>query len=335
MTEAQLFGHTRDGKPVYQVELEGGGLCASLISWGAALRDLRLTGHASPLVLGYDAFSHYENHSPYFGATAGRFANRIAEATFRIDGRTYQLDRNQNGRHHLHGGALGIGKRPWRVAELQSDRVRFEIDDPHGHMGYPGACRIACTYQLKPGGVLSVVHEAECDRPTPCNIAHHSYFNLDGRSNVLDHELMIAADHVLPVDGDQIPTGDVAAVAGTPFDFRDMRPIRCAGEQVLYDHNFCLSDARMDKRAVALLSSPYSGVTMEVWTTEPGLQFYCGFKLDSPVPGLTGQRYGAFSGLCLEAQIWPDAPNHGHFPNAILRPGDKLIQSTDYVFSRS
>ena len=198
-------------------------------------------------------------------------------------------------------------------------------------MGFPGHCRIACIYQLKPGCMLSVLHEVETDRPTPCNMAHHSYFNLDGLEDILDHEIMIAADHYLPVDEDQIPTGEVAPVAGTPFDFRQQRSIRGAGEPVLYDHSYCLSDACTDKRAVAFLSSPYSGVCMEVWTSEPGLQFYCGFKLDTPVPGLQGRPYKAFGGLWLEAQIRPDAPNHPHFPNSILRPGETLVQATDYI----
>ncbi len=331
----RIFGHTDAGETIHRVDLEGGGLSASLTDWGATLLDLRLEGHAPPLVLGYPNFADYPRHSPYFGATPGRYANRIAQGRFTLDGTQYRLDRNQKGKHHLHGGSKGLGARPWRIAELERDRVRFEIDDPDGHMGYPGHCRIACTYQLKPGGVLSVVHEAETDRPTPCNMAHHSYFNLDGRDDILDHEIMIAADRYLPVDGDQIPTGEVAAVAGTPFDFGEMRPIRCQGEQVLYDHNFCLSDNRTEKRAVALLTSPYSGVSMEVWTGEPGLQLYCGFKLDTPVPGLQGLPYKAFTGLCLEAQIWPDAPNHAHFPDCILRPGERLTQATDYIFTRN
>jgi aldose 1-epimerase len=329
------FGKTPAGDIVYRVNLAGGGLTASIFSWGAALQDLRLEGHAPPLVLGFQEFADYPQHSPYFGATPGRYANRIANGRFALDGQTHQLDRNQQGTHHLHGGSEGMGKRIWRIAALEADRVRFEIDDPDGHMGYPGNCRASCTYHLKPGGVLSVVHRAETDQPTLCNMAHHSYFNLDGRPDILDHEMMIAAEHYLPVDDDLIPTGAIASVAGTPFDFRDMSPICRDGEQYHHDHNFCLSEGRTNKRAVALLRSPFSGVAMEVWTGEPGLQFYSGCKLDTAVPGLEGKPYGAFAGLCLESQIWPDSPNHGQFPSAVLRPGEQLVQETDYIFSRS
>jgi len=333
---ATVFGSTERGETVHRVEIAGGGLTAGCISWGATLQDLRLAGHAPPLVLGFEGLADYERHSPYFGATPGRFANRIGGGRFVLDGTVHQLDRNQDGAHHLHGGAAGIGKRVWRIAALEADRVRFEIDDPDGHMGYSGACRIACTYHLQPDGVLSVLHEAETERPTICNMAHHSYFNLDGGADILDHELAIVADHYLPVDDAQIPTGEVAAVAGTPFDFRTPRPIRLEidGRPFLYDHNYCLSDTRVPKRPVAHVHSAESGVAMAVATSEPGLQFYCGFKIDTPVPGLDGRLYGPFAGLCLEAQIWPDAPNHDHFPNAVLRPGERLVQATDYVFSR-
>ena len=332
----ELFGKAADGADVERVTISGGGLTAKIMSWGATLQDLRLEGHLPSLVLGFPDFDSYPAHSPYFGATPGRYANRIAQGRFRLDGSDYQLDRNQNGVHHLHGGSQGIGKRVWRIADLQENSVRFEITDQDGHMGYPGTCEIACTYRLEEGGVLSVVHEAETDRPTLCNMAHHSYFNLDGDGSILDHQLMIAADHYLPVDADQIPTGEIAPVSGTPFDFRKARPIRSAdgGNQIAYDHNYCLSDARVSKRNVAKLMSFASGLVMDVKTTEPGLQFYGGFKIDLPVNGLDGQNYGAYAGLCLESQIWPDSPNQDEFPSAVLRPGEHLLQATDYIFSR-
>lgn len=331
-----VFGRTADGTEIERVTISGGGLTAKIMNWGATLQDLRLDGHGPSLVLGFPDFDSYPAHSPYFGATPGRFANRIARGRFRLDGENYQLDRNQNGSHHLHGGAQGIGKRVWRIAELQGDSVRMEITDPDGHMGYPGTCEIACTYRLADDGVLSIVHEAETDKPTLCNMTHHSYFNLDGGGSILDHALCIAADHYLPVDAEQIPTSQIAPVTGTPFDFGTLRPIRFeeGGEQIAYDHNYCLSAKRVEKRSVARLVSPASGVAMDVRTTEPGLQFYCGFKIGMPVDGLDGRRYGAFAGLCLESQVWPDSPNHDTFPSAILRPGERLIQETDYTFSR-
>ncbi len=335
--DIEVFGTTANGDNVHRVEISGGGLTARLMTWGASLQDLRLAGHAPPLVLGFPKFDHYPAHSPYFGATPGRYANRIAHGRFQLDGTDYQLDRNQQGKHHLHGGSQGIGKRVWTIAQRGDDFVRFEIDDRDGHMGYPGNCRIACTYRLKTGGVLSVVHEAESDQPTLCNMAHHSYFNLDGSSEILSHELMIAAEHYLPVDGDQIPTGMIEPVADTDFDFRDMRAIRQATDNafVAYDHNFCLSEKRVPKRVVALARSLNSGVVLEVWTGEPGLQFYGGFKISPTVEGLQGQTYQAHAGFCLESQIWPDSPNNRGFPSAVLRPGERLTQETDYIFSRS
>lgn len=334
--ETELFGKMPDGDAVHRVSIEGGGLTASILTWGATLQDLRLDGHDQPLVLGFPAFGEYLTDSPYFGATVGRYANRIADGRFTLDGVEYQLDRNENDLHHLHGGREGIGKRVWDVADCDTDCVRLEIRHPDGHSGYPGYCNIACTYRVMADGVLSVMHEAQTDAPTLCNMAHHSYFNLDGGRHVLDHEIAIAADHYLPVNDHMIPTGEVRPVAGTPFDFRQAHTIRrdVDGRQILYDHNFCLSDGRVEKRRVAHVRSPLSGVSMTVATSEPGLQFYAGHKLDVAVPGLDGKRYGAFAGLCLEAQIWPDSPNHSGFPSAVLRPGERLVQETDYIFSR-
>lgn len=335
--ETEIFGETESGDPVHRVVINGGGLTASVLTWGATLQDLRLDGHGQPLVLGFPAFADYLHHSPYFGATAGRYANRIADGRFTLDGVDHQLDRNEHHIHHLHGGREGIGKRTWSIADHGPDCVRLEIEDPDGHMGYPGTCLLSCTYQLKADGILSVIYGAETDQPTLCNMAHHSYFNLDGGRQVLDHEITIAADHYLPVDDYMIPTGEVRPVAGTPFDFRKPHTIRrdVDGRQVLYDHNFCLSDKRQDKRQVVRLYSPLSGVSMIVTTSEPGMQFYAGHKLDVAVPGLDDKIYGAFAGLCLEAQIWPDSPNHGGFPSAVLRPGEQLLQETDYIFSRA
>ena len=336
MSEQELAGQTADGEVVHRITLMGGGLTATLLTWGAILQDLRLLGHRPPLVLGFPNFEDYPAHSPFFGATVGRCANRIAGGAFVLDGEPQQLDRNEKGVNHLHGGAEGISKRVWRIASQGEDRVRFEIDDPDGHMGYPGACRIACTYHLKPGGVLSIVHTAESDRTTICNMAHHSYFNLDGGDNVLDHDIRIAAEHYLPVDETLIPTGAIQPVENSAFDLRRPRSIRheVDGSQVIYDHNFCLSAGRGDKRAVALVHSPKSGVSMEVRTTEPGLQFYAGHKLGPDVPGLQGAAYGPHAGFCMEAQVWPDAVNHDGFPSAVLQPGETLRQETDYVFRK-
>ncbi|GEO85840.1 MULTISPECIES: aldose epimerase family protein [Alphaproteobacteria] len=337
MTDREIFGTTSKGETVERVTLRAGGLMAKIITFGAAIQDLRLAGHDAPLVLGFERFEDYEQHSPFFGATPGRCANRIAHGRFSIDGTDYQLELNERGLTHLHGGSDGTARMNWTITDLGADRVTMEVTDPDGRAGYPGNCGIRATYTLKDDGVLSVIYESRTDRPTPVNVCQHAYFNLDGLDDILGHDLMIAADHYLPVDRDLIPTGERASVAGTPFDFREMAPIarKEHHKQVAFDHNFCLAQARMTKQPVVLARSINSGVTMEVRTTEPGVQFYAGVYLDVPVPGLEGRTYGPYAGFCLETQIWPDAVNHTDFPNAILRPGEVLRQETDYVFSKS
>lgn len=338
MSEAldlEVFGKTETGETVHRATLKGGGLTAKVMTWGAALQELRLDGHDTPLTLGFPDFASYPLYSPYFGQTPGRIANRIDGGRFTLDGVTYQLEQNE-GSNHLHGGHAGLGKTVWSVADLSADMIRLSVTQPDGAAGYPGGCTVSCTYRLRSDGVLSIVFESTADRPTICNIAHHSYFNLDGSPTILDHEAMIAADFYLPTRPDLIPTGEIAAVEGTPYDFREMRPIRCdaGGTQVAYDNNFCLSRARTGKRSVALVRSLRSGVGLEVRTTEPGVQLYTAHKLKPTVPGLAGHVYGPFGGFCLETQAWPDAPNHPDFPSVVLRPGETLVQETDYVFTR-
>lgn len=335
--EKEVFGQTATGETVYRVHLRGGGLSASVMTWGAVIQDLRLEGHAPPLTLGFERFEDYPLYSSYFGATPGRCSNRIAGGRFTLDGEAYQLECNERGVNHLHGGKDGIAKRNWQIIDLVEDRVVLEIVDPDGRAGYPGNCTVTATYHLKDEGVLSVIYRSTTDRATLANICQHTYFNLDGRPDALEHDLMIAADHYLPVDDELIPTGEQRPVAGTEFDFRQMSPMArfVDGEQVLFDHNFCLSNERVAKRSVALARSINSGVTLEVRTTEPGVQFYAGTKLNVAVPGLEGRTYGKFAGFCLETQVWPDAINQPGFPNAVLRPGETLVQETDYVFSKS
>ncbi|MDK1490925.1 aldose epimerase family protein [Sinorhizobium sp. 7-81] len=333
----EIFGHLASGEPVHRVTLAGGGLTAKVITWGAVIQDLRLEGHQPPLVLGFEDFDSYPAHSSYFGATPGRNANRIGGGRFTLDGKAYQLELNEKGVTHLHGGSDNIAKRNWTIVDVAEDRVTFRITDPEGRAGYPGNCTVTCTYALRPGGILNVVYETEADAPTLANVCQHSYFNLDGGDDALDHDIMIAADHYLPTDERQVPTGEIRPVVGTAFDLTEMTPMRrqMEGENSPFDHNFCLSPERMQKRSVALVRSINSGVSLEVLTTEPGIQLYTGVKLNVPVPGLEGRRYGPYAGFCLETQIWPDAINHEGFPNAVLRPGETLRQETDYVFMKS
>ena len=333
----QVFGVMPTGETVEKVVLTGGGLTASILTFGAVLQDLRLEGHDGPLVLGFDDLRSYLDHSPYFGATPGRCANRIAGGRFTLDGKEYQLELNEEGVTHLHGGSDGMGRRNWTIIALSGDSVTMEIVDPEGRAGYPGTTRTTAVFSLKSGGVFSVVYETVTDKPTIANVCHHAYFNLDGRPDILGHDLMIAADHYTPVDDRLIPTGEIKKVEHTAFDFREMRPIRLDsnGAQFRYDINFCLSSTRTTKRSVALSRSVNSGVSLEVLTTEPGVQFYAGVYLDVPVPGLEGHTYGQFAGFCLETQFWPDAVNRPGFQSNVLRPGEVLRQETDYVFSKS
>lgn len=323
-----IFGTTPDGERVERISISNGALSASIMTWGAALQDLRLAGHDHPLVLGFERFADYLAHSPFFGIVAGRCANRIRDGRFTLDKNAFQLDRNENG-HHLHGGTQGIGARNWRVERHDARSVTFTLTDPAGAMGYPGTCHLRATYEIRDPATLSLILEAETDAPTLVNLAPHSYFNLDASDDIRAHELRIDAQAYLPVDEDSLPTGEIRSVAGTPFDFRIRRPIGNAA----CDHNFCLSRQRVEKRDVAVLSGGTSGIEMTVATSEPGLQFYDGAKLDVPVPGLQNRHYGPSAGLCLEPQTWPDAVNHAGFPGPVLRPGDSYRHETDYRFS--
>jgi len=330
----EAFGIAADGGTVERVVISGGGLTAAVITRGAAVQDLRLDGHPHPLVLGFSRYEDYAAHSPYFGETVGRCANRIAGGHFTIDGVTYQAERNERGRNTLHGGSRGIGTRNWRIADLGPGRVRLELTDPDGAMGFPGNCELAVTYRLPGDGRLAIAMEGRTDAPTLVNLAHHSYFNLDGSADIRDHQMMIAADTYLPVDAELIPTGEVRAVDGTPFDLRLPRRLR-DGPAGGYDHNYCLSSARMPIREVARLFSPASGLAMTISTTEAGLQFYTGQGVATPVAGLAGRPYGKWSGLCLEPQAWPDSPNHPGFPGAVMRPGETYLQETEYRFTQA
>ncbi|MDA5558008.1 aldose epimerase family protein [Shimia sp. MMG029] len=326
-----VWGQMPDGSAVHRITLTGGGLTAHLLTYGAVLQNLRLVGHDAPLVLGFAEFAPYLTHSPYFGATAGRFANRIRDGHLALDGQSYQLDRNFIGKHTLHGGADSMGKRLWEIAAEAEDSATLQITLPDGHMGFPGTLTARVTFALLPGGVLDIRMSAETDQTTLCSLAHHSYFKLDDAETISDHSLQIAAETYLPVDAELIPTGEQTPVAGTGFDFRQGAPVKQAHP---VDHNFCLSDKREALRPVAVLKSAASGVTMRCLTTEPGLQVYDGTHIDIALPGLDGRAMGGFSGLAMEPQVWPDAPHHATFPQAVLRPGETYQQHTQFVFSK-
>ena len=258
-----IFGQTSDSEAVQIAEITGGGLTARIMSWGAAVQDLRLKGHDKPLVLGFPEFADYPAHSPYFGANAGRNINRIRNAELIIDGKLHALDKNFRGRHNLHGGTNGIGTRNWTFVAVAKDEAVLEIRCPDGNMGFPGNLDVRCTYRLSGKGVLSVLFESVTDKPTVCNIAHHSYFNLDdgGETDILNHKMQIFADAFLPTDDDLVPDGRVMPVRGTSHDFLESRPIRheTSGKQTVYDNTWCLSAARGPMRHAAHAQAVHSG----------------------------------------------------------------------------
>jgi aldose 1-epimerase len=336
MADEEVFGTTGEGEAVRRISIAGGGLSAKILGWGAVVQDLRLAGHDAPLVLGFERFEDYPALSPYFGAMVGRHANRIRDGRFTIAGKRCQIDAEYPERHGLHGGSNGYFRRVWEIAGAGADFVTLSLHDPDGAMGFPGAVDVRCTYRLRNPGVLSIELTATSDAPTLCNLAHHSYFNLDdgGGGDILDHRMSVNASAYLPVDDALIPTGVVRPVDGTPFDFRMARAIRMEseGEQLEYDHNFCLAAARGPLRQAAWVQGATSGVEMEVWSTEPGLQFYIGQHLKRDAEGLDGWRYQQFSGFCVEPQTWPDSPNRPYFPQAMLLPGETYRQTTEYRF---
>lgn len=316
-----------DGRPVDRLTLTGGGLSAHLLTLGATVQDLRIEGVDHPLVLGCTDPADYLDEGLYMGAIVGRFANRIGGARFALDGREYRTDPNFRGRHTLHGGTRGTHWHLWSVEEARDDRAALSLTLPDGEMGFPGTLSIRADIALRDHALVLDL-TAWTDAPTPCNLAYHGYFNLDGSGDLRGHRLRIVADRYLPVDDDLIPLPGVAPVDGTRFDFRQGRALAPGG----YDHNLCLSDGPAARRVVADLTGQ-GGISMQIETDQPGLQVYDGAHF-SGLPGLDGRRYGPFAGVALETQGWPDAPNRPDFPDAILRPGQIWRRHTAYRFGR-
>ena len=330
------FGEMPNGQLVYRAEIAAGKLSAAIITYGAVVQELRLAGFDRSLVLGLNTLEDYLDHSPHFGAIVGRVANRISYGKFSIDGVDYQADQNIDDTHMLHGGAAGFGNRNWQIEDHGPDFVVLKLISDDGDMGFPGNLIARCRYQITANQGLQVELSAETDAPTICNLAHHSYFNLEGEGDILGHEIMIEADHITEMSDQLLPTGELLDVDGTDFVLRDLRVISTgeADGSLRYDHNYCLSRKRVEPRHVATVRAANSGISMRVATTEPGLQFYDGAKVATPVAGIDGRTYGANAGLCLEAQCWPDAPNNADFPSIALNPGEKYRQVTIYRFER-
>lgn len=322
------FSILPENQDVRAIEIAGGGLHARILSWGASLQDLRLDGHPSPLVLGFQRLEDYLDHSAHHGAIAGPVINRIGGGTAMIDGTRHHFDRNDHDRQTLHGGAGGFGWQNWQVAAAGASFVELAISQPDGHMGFPGRIDATCRYELNEDGMLSVELRATTQKPTLVNMGHHSYFTLDDRGDIRDHILCIDADRVLLADRTDLATGEVLDVSGTRFDFTRPRPVSDA-----FDNNFCLAAQRRTPQKVAQLASPHSGITMDVVTSEPGLQLYTGHKLNAPVAGLNGRIDKPFAGLCLEPQMWPNAPDNPAFPSILLHPGKPCEQISRFKFT--
>ncbi len=335
------FGQLQEGTAVEIYTLANGkGITARLMTYGATLVSLKVpdrSGNAGDIVLGYDALDAYVENSPYFGSIVGRYGNRIAKGKFTLDGTTYTLAAN-NGENHLHGGFKGYDKVVWKAEEVRRDGevgVRFSYLSPDGEEGYPGNLTVAVTYMLTDKNELKLEYEAATDKATPVNLTHHSYFNLAGGGDLLGHELMINADAYTPVDAGLIPTGEIRPVEGTPFDFTTPHSIgeRIGQVEGGYDHNFVLRGGGGKLELAARVVEPKTGRTMEIRTTEPGIQFYSGNFLDGTIAGKGGAVYQKYAGFCLETQHFPDSPNKPGFPSTILRPGEVYRSLTVHRFS--
>ena len=324
MIDSTAFGQAPDGTPLKLYTLSNArGMQARISNYGGILTHLLAPdrhGQLGNVTLGFDTAAEYIGRSPYFGALIGRCANRIAQGRFELGGETWQLSRN-DGPHHLHGGVQGFDKVVWQAA-VENDLLLLSYRSVAGEQGYPGNLDVQVSYTLDDAGALRIAFRAVTDRATPVNLTHHAYFNLAGGGSIDAHELQIDAEYYTPVDAELIPTGALAPVAGTPFDFRAPRPIGGAA----YDHNFVLRGAG-GMCCAARLREPVSGRVLEVITSEPGLQFYSGNFLDGSL------GFPPRGGLCLEPQHFPNAPNEPRFPSVILRPGQEYRHVIEFRFS--
>jgi aldose 1-epimerase len=340
----RLFGVLPDGRRVDQYVLAAATVEVSAITLGGIITAIRTPGRdgqRANIVLAHDTLEGYFEHHWYFGAIAGRYANRIAHGHVELFGRPYQLTRN-DGPHHLHGGRVGFDQHLWSAVATESAdvaAVEFSRRSSDGEEGYPGELDAVVRYELHRSGALTLRYRAVTDAPTIVNLTQHTYFNLStADDDVLGHELTIAADQYTPVDAELIPTGELANVAGTPFDFRVPMPVGAridgAHPQLRhgqgYDHNYVLRAG--GATTIASLFAPSTGRTLEVSTSEPGLQFYSGNMLDGDVAAADGRIIRRRVGLCLETQHFPDSPHHPAFPSTVLLPGETYSSTTRWQF---
>src|SRR5262245_43223994 len=342
--EKKSFGKLPDGTEVEEYTLHGAkGAVAKVITYGATLTELRVpdkSGKNADVVLGFDNLQQYTGDHPFFGATIGRYGNRIAKGKFSLEGKEYTLFLN-NGPNSLHGGKEGFNRKVWKAEPVEAAHgaaVKFTYVSKDGEEGYPGTLTASVTYELTDDNALRLTYRVSTDKPTVVNLTNHSYFNLSGAGSgdILREVLELDADRYTPVDSTLIPTGELKPVAGTPFDFRKATAIGARNAQVPgtggYDHNFVLNGPAGKLRKIGSVSDPTSGRAMEIWTSEPGVQLYVSLGLDGSIKGVGG-AYQKFAALCLETQHFPDSPNHPDFPSTVVRPGRDYHSETIYKFS--
>jgi aldose 1-epimerase len=342
--ETSKFGTLDDGTAIEMLTLKNAkGATAKVITYGATLTELWVpdrTGKMGDVVLGFDNIQGYVGKHPWFGATVGRVANRIAKGKFSLDGKEYSLEIN-NPPNNLHSGSKGLSHIVWKAEPLHEPHaaaVRFTAVSPDGDGGFPGSLSVTLVYRLTDSNELKLEYTATTDKATPVNLTNHSYFNLDGAKDVLAEVLYLPAERYTPVDATMIPTGEIQPVKGTPLDFTHPVAIgahiaEMKGDPGGYDHNFVLNGGAGKLKLAARVFDPLSGRQMETWTTEPGVQFYSGNFLDGTLTGKRAVVYTKHSAFCLETQHYPDAANHPNFPSVILRPGAVYRTETIYKFS--
>jgi aldose 1-epimerase len=342
--DKKYFGKTKDGIAVDIYYLKNkNNMEAGIMSYGGTVVLLKApdrNGKIDDIVLGYDQLEGYLSKSPYFGSIIGRYGNRIANGKFSLENREYILDKN-DGPNHLHGGVIGFDKIVWDaeiVKTREGKALRFFYLSKDGDQGYPGNLKVEVVYSLTDDNALKIQYHAETDKATIINLTNHSYFNLRGSGSVLDNEIKIHADHFTPVNEKLIPTGEIRKVKGTPMDFSDFvkigERIDQADQQLEYaggyDHNWVLNKDKNNITKAAEVYEPLTGRVLEVYTTEPGMQFYTGNFLDGTIKGKNHVVYHKRAGFCLETQHFPDSPNQPGFPSTVLRPGETYSQITSY-----
>jgi aldose 1-epimerase len=346
------FGKSKDGKASIYILENPNGMKVAFSDFGATVVEFHVPdrdGKFADVVCGFTTAKDFEEKSPYFGCIVGRYGNRIANGQFKLDGKTYNLAKNNAPAGvpcHLHGGNKGFDKQIWAAEEVTFNgykSIKFTLVSPDGDEGYPGELTLSVYYTLTENNELLIDYRATTDKATPVNVTNHAYFNLKGEGNgtILDHELMLNADRTTTVDKGLIPTGELAAVKGTPLDFTKPYKIGARIEEkneqlsfgLGYDHNWVLNKKGEELSMAATLYDSTSGRFMEVLTTEPAIQFYCGNFLDGTLTGKSGKKYVHRGALCLETQHFPDSPNHPSFPSTILKPGEELQSQTIYRFS--